>query len=244
MGRGAAAFTPEIAAMLEDREAAVRWGVAHALGQLCRTGAPAAQDVVGYLKAPNADVRSAALFSLGQMGSGEAPFAQEIAALFKDPDAVVRRAAAIALGAIGREASAPEQVACSKTLIRPCRLAAAIALGQVARGAVSEGVALLADRDAKSATSPSLFDERGNSSGDLALQAAFLAATDGSLQLRIAELRAHLRLWAGGNASMQRTVTWLGKADMEPMPKEGLSTDETQGLAVHRLRRFGSDRVC
>ncbi len=74
----------------------------------------------------------------------------------------------------------------------------------------------------------SLLDQWGNPSGDLDLQAALLAVTHEAPAAATSMLRAHLRLWAAGNAAMQRSVTWLGKPDVEPMPKDGLPPDEAR----------------
>jgi hypothetical protein len=76
-------------------------------------------------------------------------------------------------------------------------------------------------------------DQQGNPAGNLDLQAALLAAVQLAPDNELPELRAHLRLWSGGNAAMQRTVTWLGRPDADPMPKEGLSANEArETLAV------------
>ena len=79
------------------------------------------------------------------------------------------------------------------------------------------------------------FDQRGNAAGDLELQAALLAAAHTAPDYERPNLRAHLRLWAGDNATMQRLVTWLGKPDLEPLPKVGLPPAETrETLAAFR----------
>ncbi|HEY2342967.1 MAG TPA: hypothetical protein VGH90_08065, partial [Chthoniobacteraceae bacterium] len=58
-------------------------------------------------------------------------------------------------------------------------------------------------------------------------------------------LRAHLRLWAGDHVTMQRLVSWLGKPDMNPLPKEGLDQEETHATlsAFRDLWDFTEDRT-
>jgi HEAT repeat protein len=78
----------------------------------------------------------------------------------------------------------------------------------------------------------SALDRWGNPDGDLELQAALLTAAEASPADQTPALRAHLRLWAAANANMQRSVTWLGKPILDPMPKEGLSRQETNETLI------------
>jgi hypothetical protein len=91
--------------------------------------------------------------------------------------------------------------------------------------------ALLFGRDSMiSADAYAFLDQNGNAGGDPRLQTALLAIAYAAPAEKIAEVRAHLRLWAGGNEDMQRSVTWLGKPDMEPMPKEGMSKGDLRAI--------------
>jgi hypothetical protein len=102
-------------------------------------------------------------------------------------------------------------------------------MGAAGAAFAKEVAVLLADGDeAVRRVGTDVLDQWGNAVGDLDLQAALLSAADDAPTSEIPVLRAHLRLWSAGNASLQKTVTWLGKPEIDPIPKQGLSPDEAR----------------
>ncbi len=102
-------------------------------------------------------------------------------------------------------------------------------MGKSAAPAAQDVAGLLDDQDVRVGRAAlSSLDEWGNPEGKLDLQACLLAFADKTPAKELPPLRAHLRLWAGANAAMQRSVTWLAKPDSDPMLEGDLSADETR----------------
>ncbi len=142
------------------------------------------------------------VFEVGEMGEDGAAFcAQRRWLACGPPDSDVRRWAATALQKMGAAGAA----------------------------FAKEVAVLLTDEDETiRQVGADVLDQMGNASGDLELQAALLSATDDAPASEILVLRAHLRLWSAGDASLQKSVTWLGKPDIDPMPRRGLSPEEAR----------------
>ncbi len=200
MGNENAAFASEIAGLLRDHHASVRGEAAWALCRLGKPGAVFGKAVAALLEDRDGQARRDAIEALGQMGAGT-PIWNAVTPSLKDADPVVRDAAIAALRGMGKTA-AP---------------------------AAKDVAGLLDDPDQRVRRAAfSALDQWGNPDGKMDLQACLLAAADKTPAKQLATLRAHLRLWAGDNAAMQRSVTWLGKPDSDPMPREGLSADEAR----------------
>jgi hypothetical protein len=197
------AFASEIADLLESDNHVVRTAAWLSLGKLGKADAIVPPLVAARLEA-NRDARFAATNALWAMGPNAASAAKDVAELLDDDDPLVRGSAILTLGKIGQS-------------------------GRIYEKAIAELIGGPETPDFPVETCITLvLDQWGNPAGDLDLQCTFLAKADGAPHAKIPEVRAHLRLWAGGNAEMQRSVTWLGHPDMEPMPKAGLSAQETR----------------
>jgi hypothetical protein len=232
-------FRDALTASLKDPDVLVRGMSAAALGRVGKQGAPVTKDLVPLLGDNEYFVRDAAAVALRSTGQESAAFTKEIAALLANRDGNVRRGAADLLRDLGAQ-GAPVGAEIIPWLSDPdpvVRDAAAVTLRGIgnAGAPATEAVAkLLVDPELRVRTiALSVLDQWGNPDGNLRLQATMLAAAAASSIDVRPELRAHLRLWSGGNAELQRSVTWLGKPDLEPMPKDGLSRNETRAnLAV------------
>jgi hypothetical protein len=188
--------------MLQDADPGVRCVAAYNLSEIGEPGFAFAPAVANLLADKEATVRACAVQSLARMGDAGVAYTGRIAALVTDADKMVQAAVAEETGA-SAAASSPSSASL------PRELAAALDAEQSVRQAAFE-----------------YLNSHGNASGDLDLEAALLGTVGQLPQKKIAERRAYLRIWAGDNEELQRSVTWLGKPDVEPMPKEGLSAEE------------------
>ncbi|HEY2343888.1 MAG TPA: HEAT repeat domain-containing protein, partial [Chthoniobacteraceae bacterium] len=203
--------------MLRDRDADVRCAAAYNLGRMGAAGAAFAPALAGALDDEDLSVRITALGGLGQMGS-VAPFADRIGALQTDARQEIREAAADALATID-----------SKSDARPAG-ASAETFGKMANALSPKDYASLLDDPESRVQSLGwkYLSDHGNADGDFDVQATLLATIHELPAKKVAQRRAQLRMWSGANPEMQRSVTWLGKPDMDPLPKEGLSPEETR----------------
>jgi hypothetical protein len=236
MGDGAAPFAADLLVLLRDDDRLVRRHASEALAKLAKAGVPTAAKVATLLGDGKTEVRHAALDALGEMGNVAAPFADDIAAFLKNDSVNLRSAASVALSLIQAPLgpAAPKQDVPEEddsNLIGT----AAYALAQLSKEG-AEGIqrlaTLISEEKTRGIARHSAFmdflDANGNPGGKLDLQTMLLGAVNEMPAADTPRLRAHLRLWAGANPDMQLIVTWLGKPDMEPMPKEGLSAEETR----------------
>jgi hypothetical protein len=209
----------------------------YALGAIGEDAGVYAKDVAGFLQ--DESTRGPAVRALGQMGEKGAAFAGQIASLLTDTtaDDSLRVNAVEALGRMGTngarfsknviEILRGHTGAGKERLLERTASVALDTMGKAGANVRKEAVVLLYDARAQTrAVGTSLLDHWGNPSGDWDLEAAMLAAVDAAPAKEVTGLRAHLRLWAGGNPALQRAVTWLGRPDSEPMPKQGISEDE------------------
>ncbi len=192
-----------------------------------------ARQLATLLTDPDTEVCGEAAWALGQMGKDGAVFGKAVAALLKDSDPDARRKAVDALGKMG--ASTPIWNAVTSSLkdadpvVRDAAIAALRGMGKSAAPAAKDVAGLLDDPDQRVRRAAlSSLDQWGNPEGKVDLQARLLALADKTPAKELPALRAHLRLWAGGNAAMQRSVTWLAKPDSDPMLEGDLSADETR----------------
>ncbi len=225
----------EVAAFLENDGWSMRNAMTWALHRIGEKGtANFAPKVAALITADGGSARGTAVELLGLMGHEGAVFSQEVAALLDDHDVNVRRRAVTALGDMGSDAAAnaPEVAVLLEDLETVIRGKAAETLGRMGKAGApfaKEVAALLGDPEVSVRTAAAAtLDQWGNPTGEMNLQAILLAAADKTPAKELPALRAHLRLWAGGNAAMQRSVTWLGKPESDPIPREGLSGDETR----------------
>jgi hypothetical protein len=197
MGENGAAFAKELAEIKVTDQ--FPDAAQNALSQMVKTKALALDAVAPLLQDQNGNARRRAVRLLGDEPEGVAVYRENIAALLKDADSAIRREALYALKDSGGNDA--------KYLLE-----------------VTPG---LADEDQNVRDGAyRILDRLGNPDGDWKLQAALLSAGESLHGRAAAELRAHLRLWAGDNADMQRSVTWLGKPGLSPMPKAGLEPEE------------------
>ena len=123
----------------------------------------------------------------------------------------------------------PQEPATTTSGVAPMQIIGV--MGPAGAAYTKEIAGLLADpREEVRAEAVAAIDRRGNKDGDLALQAACLNALNRVKAEAIPDLRMHLRLWAGDNADMQRSVTWLGKPAVDPVPKTGLPPAEARAV--------------
>jgi HEAT repeat protein len=257
LGENAASCAAQVASALNDPQSVVRSNAAEALGRMGSPAAAFAPRVAVLLKDSDGEVQGAAAAALSRMGKSGAVFAPEIAVLLGSSDPHASRPAASALERMRHPGAEPSNDAAPQPS-DPTHAEATPRLANGSAGATVDPWRLTVDLPNRgrvslqatpnavgsllSSTDPALrdalagaFDQRGIPAGDLEMQAALLAAAHTAPDYERPNLRAHLRLWAGDNAAMQRLVTWLGKPDLEPLPKDGLPPAETrETLAVFR----------
>ncbi|HEY2342571.1 MAG TPA: HEAT repeat domain-containing protein [Chthoniobacteraceae bacterium] len=204
-------FAEELTVLLQDENPNVRAGAAEALGDLGNPDRALGRKVAELLGDRLELVRDAALDAMGRLDGMNAQQTRDVTQLLGD----AREAAQL----FGDES-------------RPRRALAICALGRLgdAGRELTRVVApYLTDDDATvRAAAAVALDGWGNAGADLDLQAAFLDAASSVSRKELSPLRAHLRLWSGGDASLQRLVTWLGKPDASPLPKDGLASEEAR----------------
>lgn len=228
MGEMGGPYAGQVSLLLNDSRADVRRAAVSALGKIGPPGAAFVKEVVAILKGDDPNMLLTATRTLAGMSAEGAPVAADVAALLTESKIRTRWNAVITLGELG-DAGAPfaKQVAAFlKDDGAAVRQDAVLALEKMHQEA-----AILAGEFAGSIGDPafvSFFDRKGNPHGDLSLQAKWLGAVADLPAEKVPKLRAHLRFWSGGNATLQRSVTWLGQPVIDPMPKAGLSPAETQ----------------
>jgi len=234
MGVNAGDFAVKVAALLKDPDRHVRSRAVSALGLMGHAGEVFAPQVAAFLKDADSDLRRNAAEALGQMGDAGAAYAEEMVSLLKDPDDTAGAAAASALirmksKAVPTARKIADLLSDTNIFRRHFAMKALLQMGQDGLEVAKDVASLLGDHsESLREEAVAYFMRCGNPAGDLDLQAALLSAVDMAPAGDVPKLRAYLRLWAGDNEVMQRTVTWLGKPDWGPMPKEGLSADETR----------------
>ena len=93
-------LVPALAAVLQDRDADVRWRAARALERFGPQAVPAMNALIAALKDPEPLVRAHAAHALGGTGPSARLAASALANAMLDPEPLVRRAAVEALGKI------------------------------------------------------------------------------------------------------------------------------------------------
>ncbi len=215
------AFSEEIADLLESKNARTRAAAVRLIGEMGRTAGKYSNRVTRLLGDKSGYVQSEAAIALSEIGS--VPAIPEIARLLDDksdsggsdgadPSEQMRvlGAAVYALGQMGEAGRAFAK-----------KLASSINYECAKKGSQSSPYAAFG-----------ALDRWGNPHCDWELQAELLSISFSVDPQHAAEVRAHLRLWSGADAALQRSVTWLTPSDVDPMPKEGLSENERREVVA------------
>ena len=235
-GEAGAAHADAVAALLQDSNESVRLTAASALTKMGKARAECIEAVVPLLSSQLFESRATALEVLFHLHEEPEVFAKESVGLLADPKAEIREDVILKLRDLGPATVtiAPQIAAALKSPYEDVRRGAVQIISRMGPAGVAytnEIAGMLADpHEEVCAAVIESYDLRGNKDGDLALQATCLNALDLVHADAIPALRMHLRYWAGDNADMQRSVTWLGKPAVDPMPKAGLPPAEAQAV--------------
>jgi HEAT repeat protein len=237
MGKSGAVYGREITKLFDDKDCNVGARAAMAIGKLGKEEPAMAQVVAPLLDSDNHDVRCTAADALAYMGRNGAAYAKEIAAFLKDPS--MREAAIFPLEQFRLPELVTPYLGDADPEVRESSAQALRYMGEAALPFIKQIAAALYSvphEGVRAEVLGSILDAHGNPNADFGLQAALLAVAITAPARDLPALRAHLRLWSGDNAAMQRSVSWLGKPDSVPSLQTGGTPGETQETLVLFLR--------
>ncbi|MFZ2282158.1 MAG: HEAT repeat domain-containing protein [Prosthecobacter sp.] len=247
MGPKLTPYIKDLLPMLKSEDWMVRCLVINTLGRIDPAAAPKALPaLLPFLQKKNGELRDRAAIALGRMGPAAAPAARDLLAVLNNPDVeperaeLAQHAAAEALGQLGPgvvSSVGPALVQHLKDediLLNYHILRAFECMGPAAAPVIIPAALPLlqsTDRIAKVWAGDTI-ELWGNFRRDPAWQCASLAgATTTAEADDLQSLRFSLYLWSGHDPDLLLSVRWLGRPAGDPMPPQGLSSEE-QGAVL------------
>jgi len=245
MGKAGAAFSAQALPLLTEAKSnsepgrSVRYEAATALGEFSKEDGAFVEKLAPLLTDADPEMRAAAVRGLGAARKFAAPHVAEIASLLDDGAPEVRMEAAATLGEIGEavEPFAPRLLALLGDARIMARRNAVTALEKMRKQAARLSPQALGYVFVKDDESPLpavwVIDEMGIPTADEKERAGWLSTALAFLWSRETQehpaLRAHLRLWCGGDERLQRALDWLGAPSVAPKAAE-LSAGQLRDL--------------